>query len=107
MIDPLTARWAPRLLLALAGATLASTSAGAQYRQTNLVSDIPGLAANTDAQLKNPWGMSFSATSPFWISDAGAGVATLYNGLGVKQALVGNRIGDISSAVQTLGDPTG
>ena len=88
MIDLLTARWAPRLLLALAGATLASTSAGAQYRQTNLVSDIPGLAANTDAQLKNPWGMSFGATSPFWISDAGAGVATLYNGLGVKQGLV-------------------
>jgi uncharacterized protein (TIGR03118 family) len=88
MIDLLRARWAPRLLLALAGATLASTSAGAQYRQTNLVSDIPGLAANTDAQLKNPWGMSFNATSPFWISDAGAGVSTLYNGFGARQALV-------------------
>jgi uncharacterized protein (TIGR03118 family) len=88
MINRLTARWAPRAFLALAWATLVSTAAGAQYVQTNLVSDIPGLAANTDAQLKNPWGMSFSATSPFWISDAGTGVSTLYNGFGVKQALV-------------------
>lgn len=37
----------------------------AAYTQTNLVSDIPGLAANTDPNLVNPWGMSFSATSPF------------------------------------------
>jgi uncharacterized protein (TIGR03118 family) len=88
MVNLRTARWAPRLFLALAGATLLSTSARAQYVQTNLVSDIPGLAANTDAQLKNPWGMSFSATSPFWVSDAGAGVATLYTGAGVKQLLV-------------------
>ncbi|MFL5608371.1 MAG: TIGR03118 family protein [Gemmatimonadaceae bacterium] len=88
MIDRLTARWAPRLLGALACATLVSTPARAQYVQTNLVSDIPGLAANTDPQLRNPWGMSFSPTSPFWISDAGTGVATLYNGFGVKQALV-------------------
>jgi uncharacterized protein (TIGR03118 family) len=88
MIDRLTARWAPRLFLALAGATFIATSAGAQYVQTNLVSDIPGLAANTDPQLKNPWGISFNATSPFWVSDAGTGVSTLYNGAGVKQGLV-------------------
>ena len=28
----------------------------------------------TDAQLINPWGISASGTSPFWISDNGAGV---------------------------------
>ncbi len=88
MIDRLTARWAPRLFLALAAATFVSTAAGAQYVQRNLASDIPGLADNTDAQLKNPWGMSFSAGSPFWISDAGTGLSTLYNGAGVKQGLV-------------------
>jgi uncharacterized protein (TIGR03118 family) len=88
MLARLTARWAPRLLLALTCTTLLSTSVEAQYVQTNLTSDIPGLAANTDAQLKNPWGISFAATSPFWISDAGTGVATLYNGAGVKQGLV-------------------
>jgi uncharacterized protein (TIGR03118 family) len=50
---------------------------------SNLVSDIPGLAAHTDTNLVNPWGISFSGTSPFWISDNGTGLSTLYNGAGV------------------------
>jgi uncharacterized protein (TIGR03118 family) len=58
------------------------------YNQTNLVSDIPGKAANTDPNLKNPWGVAFSATSPFWTSDQATGVASLYNAAGVPQALV-------------------
>jgi hypothetical protein len=41
----------------------------APYVQTDLVSDIPGLAAFTDPSLINPWGVSHTATSPFWISD--------------------------------------
>jgi uncharacterized protein (TIGR03118 family) len=52
------------------------------YTQTNLVSNVPGLAANTDPNLVNPWGVSFSATSPFWVSDQGSGLATLYDGAG-------------------------
>jgi len=75
-------------LAALAGAVLAGAPAHAQYAQTNLVSNIPGLAAFTDPDLQNPWGMSFSNASPFWVSDNGTGLSTLYNGLGVKQALV-------------------
>jgi uncharacterized protein (TIGR03118 family) len=55
------------------GAANAST-----YFQTDLVSDIPGLATITDAQLKNPWGLSHTATSPFWTSNQGANTATLY-----------------------------
>jgi uncharacterized protein (TIGR03118 family) len=58
------------------------------FTQTNLVSDIPGLANNTDPNLKNPWGVSFSATSPFWTSDQVTGRATLYNGAGTPQSLV-------------------
>ncbi len=53
------------------------TEAGA-YVQTNLVSDVTGLAPVTDPNLANPWGVSESATSPLWISDQAAGVATLY-----------------------------
>ena len=60
-------------------ATLASFAAQADYIQTNLVSDMPGIAQITDASLKNPWGMSFSPSSPFWISDQGANVSTLYS----------------------------
>ena len=46
------------------------------------------MAANTDPNLKNPWGVSFSGTSPFWTSDQGTGFATLYNNAGVPQGLV-------------------
>ena len=57
------------LALAFAPTCLHADSLG--FTQTNLVSDIPGLAANTDPNLKNPWGVAFSATSPFWTSDQG------------------------------------
>jgi uncharacterized protein (TIGR03118 family) len=61
---------------------------GASFAQTNLVSDIPGMAAFTDPNLKNPWGMSFSATSPFWVSNQVTGTSTLYSGTGVPNPLV-------------------
>ena len=56
------------------------------FVQTNLVSDIPGLAANTDSALANPWGMSSTWRQVrIWGSDNGAGLCTLDNGSGVKQ----------------------
>jgi uncharacterized protein (TIGR03118 family) len=48
----------------------------------NLVSDIDGVARFTDPNLVNPWGLGFSSTSPFWVGNNGAGVATLYDGQG-------------------------
>jgi len=48
------------------------------FTQTNLVSDITGLATITDPQLVNPWGVSHSPMSPFWISNQGKNTATLY-----------------------------
>jgi uncharacterized protein (TIGR03118 family) len=68
----------------------AAPPAGAQvtFQQTNLVSDIPGLAAHTDPNLKNPWGVSFAPTSPIWVSDQVTGKATLYNGSGTPQSLI-------------------
>jgi uncharacterized protein (TIGR03118 family) len=48
------------------------------YIQTNLVSDTLGLATITDPQLHNPWGISHSATSPFWVSNQGTNTTTLY-----------------------------
>ena len=58
------------------------------FTQTNLVSDISGLALNTDPNMKDPWGMSFSNTSPIWVSDRATGVATLYSGTGTIESLV-------------------
>ncbi len=57
------------------------------YQQTNLVSDVAGLAVTTDSNLVNPWGLTSSSTSPWWVADNGTGVSTLYNGAGQKLAL--------------------
>jgi uncharacterized protein (TIGR03118 family) len=58
------------------------------FGQQNLVSDLPGVAKFLDPDLVNPWGIAFSSSSPIWISDNGQGLATIYNGAGVKQGLV-------------------
>ncbi|MBV8401454.1 MAG: TIGR03118 family protein [Acetobacteraceae bacterium] len=56
------------------------TWAGA-FDTTNLVTNDQTAhpAQITDPDLVNAWGVSFSPTSPFWVSDNGSGVATLYN----------------------------
>lgn len=82
---------------ALAIAALASFSqpaAAITFSQTNLVTDNQGANAAqiTDANLKNAWGIAASATSPFWVSDNGTGVSTVYQvnpatNATVKQAL--------------------
>jgi uncharacterized protein (TIGR03118 family) len=68
------------LIPVLLGVALAvfTGAARAAFIQTNIVSDIPGLAAITDPNLKNPWGLFRSAGSPWWVNDQGANVATLY-----------------------------
>ena len=58
------------------------------YQQTNLVSNVDGLAQFTDPDLVNPWGLAASAGSPWWVADNGTGLSTLYNGAGVKQGLI-------------------
>jgi uncharacterized protein (TIGR03118 family) len=47
--------------------------------QTNLISDIPGLAQVTNPNSVNAWGLTASPTSPFWVSNQGTGTSTLYN----------------------------
>src|SRR6266536_1817245 len=53
---------------------------GSAYHQTNLVSDLPGMAQLTDPDLVNPWGLSTGPATPIWVSDNGADKATLYRG---------------------------
>jgi uncharacterized protein (TIGR03118 family) len=63
--------------------SIAPLLASAQnYTQTNLVSDISGMAVSTDANLKNPWGLARGAASPFWPANEGTGTAVLYTGSG-------------------------
>jgi uncharacterized protein (TIGR03118 family) len=64
---------------ALLSAGLAlSPAVEAQYTQTNLVSNIPGLATLTEPRLVNPWGLSRTGTSPFWTSNQGTNSSTLF-----------------------------
>jgi uncharacterized protein (TIGR03118 family) len=58
------------------------------YVQQNLVSDIPGMASHFDPHLVNPWGITSSSTSPFWVADNGTNQSTLYNSSGTPQGLV-------------------
>jgi len=68
------------LALATCIASLAQADdAETHYRQINLVSDISGIAQVQDTNLVNAWGISFHPTFPFWVSDNGAGVTTLYS----------------------------
>jgi len=53
-------------------------AAAPTFTQTNLVSDGFVPAQQTDPNLINPWGVSYSPTSPFWISDNGTGLASIY-----------------------------
>jgi uncharacterized protein (TIGR03118 family) len=61
---------------------------GQRYTQTNLVSNADGAARVTDPQLINPWGMSPSPSSAWWVSDQRTGFSTVYNGAGAKQPLI-------------------
>ena len=97
---------AGRLLFAAlwaAGSFVLSAASVDSYTQTNLTSDIPGMAANLDPNLVNPWGLVASPTSPFWVSDNGTGLSTLYTGTGAIVPLVVT----IPGPNGTAGSPTG
>ncbi|HMH13028.1 MAG TPA: TIGR03118 family protein [Edaphobacter sp.] len=68
--------------------SLSAVAFGQHYTQVNLVSNTSGVAPVTDPTLINPWGLSRSSSSPWWISDNGTGLSTLFNGAGVKNSLV-------------------
>jgi uncharacterized protein (TIGR03118 family) len=74
--------------------------ATAQYAQTNLSSDIPGLATFNDPNLADPRGLSFNASSPFWIANQISGNADLHNGNGSQAPA-------IPLIVTVPGGPTG
>lgn len=64
--------------------------AGSAYRQTNFISDIPGLAFTQEPLLINPWGIAFRGTSPFWVANNGTSSSSLYRGDVAGSPLVKN-----------------
>jgi hypothetical protein len=73
-----------RIAYALGCATLLPLASFAQqYQETDLVSNSSQQkAATVDPNLVNPWGIARSTTGPWWVSDQGKGVSTIYNGSG-------------------------
>ena len=70
---------------------LTANNAMAQhFTRTDLTADNANVAnvPNVDPNLLNAWGMSRASTSPWWISDNGTGLSTLYNAAGMPQGLV-------------------
>jgi uncharacterized protein (TIGR03118 family) len=70
--------------LALSFASIASAQ---HYTETKLVANRAGVAPVTDKLLVNPWGLSRTSGSPWWVSDNGTGFSTLYQGDGTKVPL--------------------
>ena len=70
------------LMVSFAGGGLWAVSgvpaSAEEVQQTNLVSDGFAPAGLVDGQLLNPWGIAEGPSTPFWVSDNNAGVATLY-----------------------------
>ncbi len=96
------------LLALLATATLPAQ----HYTQTNLASGVAGQAPVTDPNLKIPWGLSRSSTSPWWVADTGSGLSTLYDGTGTITPLVvaipgGSPIGTVYNGTGGFALPDG
>jgi uncharacterized protein (TIGR03118 family) len=82
-------------------ANFAWAECGQAYSATTLVKSA---GKKGDKQLINPWGLAYGPSEPFWLSDEGSGLSTLYTGAGTKQSLVVT----VPPASGTgLGTPTG
>jgi uncharacterized protein (TIGR03118 family) len=101
-------KWFLLPILVLLG--LPALTPAQKYQQTNLVSDIMGKAPVTDPNLKNPWGITRSSGSPWWVSNNNSGTSTLYTGGGAIIPINGTGVVDVPPpgfAPGTQSTPTG
>jgi uncharacterized protein (TIGR03118 family) len=80
-----------------AAAPLQAVPPDDRYAVTGIVSDLATLAPKVDPNLQNGWGLTASATSPWWVADNDTNKATLYTASGTINPLV----------VGVAGGPTG
>jgi len=107
----------PLSVIALSLFLLPAVTQAQHYKQTNLVSDIASLAPTFDPNLKNPWGLTRSSTtptrpgSPFWVANNNSGTSTLYTGAGAIIPINGTGTVTVpppkGSPAGTLSTPTG
>jgi uncharacterized protein (TIGR03118 family) len=102
------------------GVALALPAAATTFTVTNLVTDDQSVNAAqiTDPHLLNAWGISYSPTSPFWVSSNEAGLSVLYRvdpvtnattklGLEVTSPGAGNVTGQVFNAGIAAGNFNG
>jgi uncharacterized protein (TIGR03118 family) len=56
-----------------------------QFVVKNLVQDTASGTVTVDANLVNPWGITFLPGAPVWVANNGSSTSTLYDGAGVPQ----------------------
>jgi len=57
--------------------TIPVIAPGSAYRLRTLLSDVPGLSPILDPLLVNPWGISLTGSSPFWVANNGTSTTQL------------------------------
>src|SRR5450631_2988828 len=83
-----TARATATLVFVL---VLAQFARAQHYVRTDLTADsaaTSATAAHIDPNLVNAWGLARGGAGPWWISDNGTGLSTLYDAAGTPLSLV-------------------
>jgi uncharacterized protein (TIGR03118 family) len=82
-MSPRISKYAAALAAIVLFAVFTASNAQAQhFTRTDLTTN------SVDPNLVNAWGMSRASGSPWWISDNGTGLSTLYDAAGAAQGLV-------------------
>jgi len=110
--------WKSISVIALSLFLLPAVTQAQHYTQKNLVSDVsqPDNADKTkvllDKNLKNPWGLTRSSGSPWWVGNNNSGTSTVYGSDGTTATPAGflpdppgNKNPDVSKRIfrQTIG----
>src|SRR6266436_7624624 len=74
---------------ALAVFALPNLTPAQHYTETDLVSDISGKAPIVDPNLRNPWGLTRSSGSPWWVGNNNSGTSTVYGSDGTTATPAG------------------
>jgi uncharacterized protein (TIGR03118 family) len=97
--------------VALGALCAAGGTAQAQFKQTDLASDISGLAKETGPNLKNTWGLTaIPGATPIWINAQGTATSSLFSVTGsttIAPVNLNGAPGTNFAAIPGAGGPTG
>ncbi len=65
------------------------------FEEVDLIADRPGVAAETDPRLVNPWGLAFGPDTFFWIANNETATATVHDASGAAQPAASPLVVDI------------